>query len=118
MKVRLNRKQLDDRSEGFFYLNREPCRVAYVKEGDRKLPEIIFAYTSDLPTQESEPELFAVPHGTASKEEETSLQYKSATVILISKEADDRFREENGAVVSELETLCIEQNQKARLSLI
>lgn len=108
MKIRLNKRYLDDNLEGLFYLNIEPYRVAYVPKGDRGLPEYILVYNFNLPTSELEPELFGIPHERDSKLEETWLKYKLATVILISKKADDKFRTENENLINMAEALYIE----------
>ena len=108
MKARLNKGQLDDGQEGLFWLNTQPSRVTYVAEGENGLPEFIFAYPSDLPTTESEPELSAIPHEEEKGPGEIKLRYKLATVILISEEADNKFRDEHEDLIDEIETLYIE----------
>lgn len=126
MKVCLNKRHLDNDFEGTFYLSKDPCRVAYVPKGDRELPEYIFAYDGTIPTREEEKELFEIPHDEEVKQTrrftshyhlpqiqeiptELWLKYQKATVILITKELDNKFRKENKKLIEELEALLIEE---------
>ena len=117
MKVRLNKAHLDDLLTGIFELQIEPIRVAYVSKdegnteiGERGLPEYIFVYSLSPPSLLEEPELYAIPHKIDIKQpkEEVWLKYQKATIILISKETDDKFRSENKDLINVIETLYVE----------
>ncbi len=109
MKVRLNKKQLDSTLEGFFYLNQEP--KSYAQAIDDGTIEHIFVYEDDkLPTAKTEPELFNISHniGEETNNNQTWLKYELATVILITQEEDNEFREQEANLVHKVEVLYIE----------
>jgi hypothetical protein len=130
MKIRLNRKYLDDSLVGIFELQVEPTRVAFVPKdegdtaiGERGLPEYILAYKEKIPTQIDEPELFGIPHQEEVKQKiihnldysdpyeqptELWLKYQKATVILITEKKDDEFREKNKNLIERIEALYVE----------
>jgi hypothetical protein len=115
VEIRLNRAYLDGNSDGIFRLNCRPSRFAYVPKdegdaaiGERGLPEYILAYKLLVPTQKQEPSLFAVPHEMDVKSaDEVWLKFPKATVIMITENEDDRFREENKELIERIESLYI-----------
>ena len=124
MKVRLNRKYLDNSLEGILKLRVKPTRVAYATIGERGLPEYILTYEGRVPTSVEEPELFGIPHEEDVKHKITHnlnhlnpyvepteiwLKYQKATVIMISKKLDDEFRKENKDLIGRIEALYIEK---------
>lgn len=116
MKVRLNKRHLDNELNGIFQLQVDPLRVAYVPKdegnieiGERGLPECILTYKSTIPTPQQEPELYAIPHETDVKQpEEVWLKCRNATVILITEKEDNRFRRENESLIERIEALYVE----------
>jgi len=116
VKLRLNKKHLDNELNGIFQLQVDPLRVAYVpkdegdkKIGERGLPECILTYKSTIPTPEQEPELYAIPHEKDPKQpDEVWLKYRDATVILITEKEDDKFRKENKDLIERIEALYVE----------
>lgn len=119
MPTYLNRKKLDRELDGILELQVDPLRIAYVDrdQGDRTicergLPEYILVYESVPPARRQEPRLYAIPHKRLEKgPEEIWLQCRDATVILISKTEDDRFRKENRTVIQAVENLCVSKDR-------
>ena len=117
MKIRLNRKYLDNRYSGMINLKTEPCRVAYVPKGDINLPEYVLTYksTDKFPTPQDDLGLYDVPHYATDKSgpgkayEEIWMIYRNATVILITQDKDDKFRKENKKTILDLEAFCVEK---------
>lgn len=116
MKVILYKAYLDNRLTGEMEIGRGSMRIAYVPKdegnaeiGERGLPEWVLTYENLLPTSETEPELYGIAHELEIKSlQETWLKFKDATVILISKEEDDKFRRENAELLKRIEAFCIE----------
>ena len=108
--LHFHRRIFDDRLEGEFALNLTPVRFSYYSTTKRGVPEYVFSYASvsDIPTPETEPELFDIPHEKEQKGIETWLVYKSAIVILATKESDDEYRKKHPDIVSKGESFMIE----------
>jgi hypothetical protein len=117
MKIRLNKKFLDNRYSGMINLKTAPARIAYVPKGDRNLPEYVLTYNSlkEFPMNKDKSGLYDIPYEAIGKSAlslssgEIWLKYKKATVILITKGMDNKFRKENKQTILDLEALCVEK---------
>ena len=92
--IHISRKCLNKSLEGAIQLHTSPCRFAYAPTANDGFPEYIFAYRSNLPTEESEAELFELAEQKVIEENKIKLFYNSgAEIIFITLEADDEWRE-------------------------
>ena len=113
MRLRINRKTLDDKFDGEFYLNTSPVKIhTTVPSKTRKgIPEIFLVYETadEIPGQDQEPELFGIPHEEERRESSRFLNYALARVVLVDRDTDDRYRAENPDYISDVEFFGVEE---------
>lgn len=86
-------------------------RFAYVPVSEEGMQEYIFGYKARVPRASDEPELYRDANLLKEAPDEVILNYDGLDemVILITLDADDKFRAENADLVSKCELFKIEK---------
>ena len=124
MRLRINRKTLDDSFDGEFYLYNGPIKVhTTVPNKTRKgIPEMFLVYRTadDIPGPDQEPELFRIPHEEEKRGSNRFLNYSLARIVLLDLASDEKYRRENQDYIGEVEFFGVEEwlNQPPIIGLI
>ena len=92
-------------------LNSNMSRFSYVPKSEEGVPEYILVFDEKLPTPIDEPQLYASANPEFDEFDEIVLHYPhtDAIVVLLTEEADNKFRQENAETISANELFVIEE---------